>query len=280
MGREDLHAHIRTNIKDIVQPAKAQLKAMVAVLKSITDADVVAVVTPPAGGRRGRRSKRSAANDSADDPLEPLLPVAPKRKRSRSPSPLASSEDGASVDSGGSPPSVYSDDANTATRARAGGQPATKRQRNVYLACPALCGATALLDRIPPYCSQCGKPWAHASAAPTAAQTPQQWRGRDTFVYTPLSELTQTPLRNIQLAALPDTIIKKAREGQQHYIIADLLCPHAHDGISSTALLDEQSLILLSDGTGGITARTGAAACKGSGIGVQVLSGHSENERA
>jgi hypothetical protein len=99
MGKEDLHAHIRTNIKNIVQPANAQLKAMVTVLKSISDSDVVAVVTPPAGVRRGSRSKRLAANDPADDALEPLPSVARKRKRHRSPSQSAESEDGETVDS-------------------------------------------------------------------------------------------------------------------------------------------------------------------------------------
>jgi hypothetical protein len=91
----------------------------------------------------------------------------------------------------------------------------------------------------------------------------------DRFVYTPLASLTAAPLRATQLASLPESVIKKAREGQQHYSIADLLCPLAHDGTFSSALIDEHSLVILADSSGAITAKSGSAASEARSLGTR-----------
>ena len=70
-----------------------------------------------------------------------------------------------------------------------------------------------------------------------------------------------------QLASLPESVINKARGGQQHYTIADLLCPHAHDDTVSSALPDEHSFVFLQDHSSVATAQSGSAASEARSLG-------------
>jgi hypothetical protein len=297
MNKTELRAHIGTNITDVVQPSKTALRDMVRTLKALSDQDVSAALAPPSGpGRSGRRSAAAApsnlqpgppasapASDSDTEPpsssrhrsqrtqesrARPSPPRSRKRHRSRSASPHRDSEEDSS--SGDSRNSGASDDrdmdADTARRSHRSSS--SKRPRTRWMACPNTpCAGEARQDRIPDYCDKCGTAWGKATPASSAA--PQKWKHLDRFVYTPLASLTAAPLRATQLASLPESVIKKAREGQQHYTIADLLCPLAHDGTFSSALLDEHSLVILADSSGAISARSGAAASEARSLGTR-----------
>ena len=265
LSKADLQAHLLTNIRDIVQPTEAALQDMVIALKALTDTEVVSALASPA--RESRTGKRSAApaaseahsggrdypSDSEDEPQQRRLSESRVNRRAspaRSPPPSSSSslrkrrrspsassrdleEDSHSADSRGDRVSdEHSSDPDTSGRSR----PTAKRRRR-WMACPnADCENSAKEGHVPDFCDKCGKPWGKAIAA-TPTTTPQKWKHLDRFVYTPLSSLASAPLRATQLASLPETLIKKAREGQQHYTIADLLCPLAHDGSFSSALI-------------------------------------------
>lgn len=298
LKRADLHAHIRTNLADVVQPSEAALRDMVVVLKALSDAEVISALAAEAGrGRSGRRSAAAAHSDEQSDSSasesshssrhrsalrsnrresrarSPPPSSTSSRKRHRSPSespPRGSEEDSSSSsDSRGSRASDdHNSDSDTPSRTHRRST-STKRRRPLWMACSTPeCEGVARQDRIPDYCDKCGKAWRKATT-PTSSAAPQRWKRLDRFVYTPLASLTAAPLRATQLASLPDSVVKKAREGQQHYTIADLLCPLAHDGTFSSALLDEQSLVILADSAGTITTRSGSAASEVRSLGTR-----------
>jgi hypothetical protein len=62
----------------------------------------------------------------------------------------------------------------------------------------------------------------------------------------------------VDLAQLPDSVIKKAREGTQHYTLSDLLHSRSPDMTSSSALADEQTLVLKPAADGTLTTLSGA----------------------
>ena len=285
MNKAELRAHISTNIKDVAQPSEAALRDMVLILKDLSDGDISAARSPPSASRRtGRRSAAAAHSDEQSQSAsesETELPASsrsrarssplPSRKRHRSRSvspPRDSEEDSSSGDSRSSLASGDRDtDANTSRRSHRLST-SSKRSRPRWMACPNTpCAGEARQDRIPDYCDKCGTAWGRAT--PASSSAPQKWKQLDRFVYTPLASLTAAPLRATQLASLPDSVVKKAREGQQHYTIADLLCPLAHDGTFSSALLDEHSLVILADSSGAITARSGSAASEARSLGTR-----------
>ena len=273
MSKENLRAHIYTNLLDVAEPTRAELRDMVAVLKSQSNEEVLAVTSSPAEERRGRRGRRSAGvahlpPSSSPVPPEPA-PASRRRRPSVSPGALEDASDSGESETS-SVADEHSDDAITPTRPH-GTVTRVKRQRlfHIHMSCPSSCGCIARQDQIPAFCPGCGKTWARPAAGSAATAAPQRWRGLDTFVYTPPSALPVAPYRNVQLASLSNTIVDAARKGQQHYTIADLLCPLAHDGTSASALVDEHSFVLLSDGTGGVTARTGAAASEARSLGAR-----------
>jgi hypothetical protein len=264
------YAHILTNIKDVALPSAEALRAMVTTFKNLSDQDVIsALETKATRGRGSRPSPLAALSDepvdapaSESDPPPPPPPGSNKRKRKRPPTPSLphDSEDDSShsVDSRGSRTSI---DHGSEPDSHSRSVPTLKtRIRIIHMQCPtAGCTRIARSDRMPDFCDKCGKAWGR-SATTTTTAAPQRWDQLDRFVYTPLATLTAAPFRTTQLAHLPEAMIKKAREGQQHYTIADLLCPLAHDGSFSSALADEHTFVLAMDHSGTLTTRSGAPA--------------------
>ena len=132
--------------------------------------------------------------------------------------------------------------------------------------CSGGCGASHDVDNLPNFCDKCGAAWGStrptATSAPSSSPThPQVWSGAASFQPRAISALMPRPdLRNIQLGSLPEAVIKKAREGQQHYTLADLMQPTAVEGSSSSVLIDERAFVFIRIESGTLTSGSGAEA--------------------
>ena len=280
----DLHAHFAMHVKDAVRPSASGLASMEQAFRALTPEAILAVLNARTqrrrggGGRRGpslpaetslkaRGAKRKAARqrhpqggdaESGDD--QPLSPA--EEEVSNTPS----SSDGEDQE----------DDRQRAVEVQGAavkraktGRPSTRASSPVVVyreRCPGGCGAAHDADDLPKFCNHCGTAW--ASRRPTAAvgsssppTQPQVWGKASSFQSKALSALTPRPdLRSIQLGNLPEAVIKKAREGQQHYTLADLMQPSATEGSSSSVLVDERTFVLTRTESGTLRSSSGAEA--------------------
>jgi hypothetical protein len=291
MNKEDLRTHINTHLRDVLEPAPAVLSEMVAVLKALSDATVLAALVPPAGRVRGRsnrspppvgdeaQSNAARSDRSASEEPERSRPGGGETSVNRRESNYQSSATGSSTNSSSrkrqrtgdsgddeeedsqsddSVDSRASDEQSVVTKSSSRTSRRQRRRRvevQMLESCPSGdCRQVAPVDSIPDFCSSCGKAWRKATTTTTAI--PQKWKHLDRFVYTPLAALASAPFRPTHLAALSESTIKKAREGQQHFILAEFLPPTADDGTHATP----SDAVVVLDQTGAITSATGARA--------------------
>ena len=139
------------------------------------------------------------------------------------------------------------------------------------IACTVLNDVT---DHLPSFCSTCGNPWGirpdeqsattegpGTSTTTTAPTTPTTWAGAATFKAKPVSaSVPAAHHRAPGLAPLDEKIIRHAREGKQHYTLADLLQLRAEDRSSTSSVVLNESAILFDPREGTLTSAVGAAA--------------------
>ena len=226
MNKADLHAHISTHLKDVLEPLPAVLSEMVTVLKALSDAAVLAALVPPAGRARGRSNRsppptdaeaqsnaaepdRLASEELEGSPAGSGATSANRRESDHQPPPTGSSSSASgrkrrrSVESGddeeedghsGDSVDSRASDERSAVITSSSRSSSRKRRHRVEIvrmvvACPSGdCKQVASVDSIPDYCSSCGKPWRKATSESTTA-APQKWKHLDRFVYTPLAAL-------------------------------------------------------------------------------------------
>ena len=141
--------------------------------------------------------------------------------------------------------------------------------------CIACSSLNDITFRPPSFCSECAHPWgvpvgraprAKASTADeagtaTATTTPTAWADAARFKPAPISALGLDPhSRAPGLAGLDEKIIKHAREGKQHYALADLLQLRAEDRTAASSVALSESAILFDPREGTLTSAVGAAA--------------------
>ena len=155
-------------------------------------------------------------------------------------------------------------------------QPKSTRPRERRLAhCLACTYLNDVTERYPAFCSECANPWGVRSAQPSttespgpattattkAAPTPTIWPGAAAFDAKPIGALIMAPhSRNPGLAPLDERIIRHAREGKQHYTLADLLQLRAEDRSTTSSAVLSESAILFDPREGTLTSAVGAAA--------------------
>jgi hypothetical protein len=278
--KADLQAHILTTLSDITPPTLAELTDMTTAFKVVSDAAVLAVLSPPSHSGQttsasntttttpestshGKDERESTANSTATSsstatpnstatsnstassttPSRREANVAKKRRRS---SHSDDEEDSPSDDS-------------SADEDHQSNRRSSRRERHTLMVVPcpsSTCKYVAPMTAIPNFCGLCGTAWRPTTTATTAG--PQKWKHLDHHVFTPLAALTTPSLRITTLGLLPESTIKKAREGQQHYTIADLLCPYADDGTSSVP--EEDVVFIASASTGAVSRAMGTRA--------------------
>jgi hypothetical protein len=279
LARADLRAHADAHLADVTEPAAGVLRDVAVNLKGLSTDDFItaylavraATGQAASGGAAASADTVQADEGKAADHSRPTSDdaapgsttrTAGKRSRRRSPSPPHGDDD---VDadnrpddsaSSGSSDEPASSSAHVNRKRRKAEQRRRSRQ-NLVTMCPnPTCRETAQLDAIPKFCDECGTVWGKATAAASAG--PQRWQREDSHVLTPLHRLAPEPIRASYLAHLPETTVKKAREGQQHYTLAELLCPRADDG--TTATDDSRYIVLAADGA--VSAETGTRAAE------------------
>jgi hypothetical protein len=126
------------------------------------------------------------------------------------------------------------------------------------------------------FCAQCGRQWKNSSsssssstgASSSTSTQPTTWAGLGSFISSPLPQLMRHfPDRATELAPLPSTVIEKARSGQHHYTLADLLQTKALDpSAASSSVLGDRAVVMRFDDIGGLKVDTGIEATLSSSL--------------
>jgi hypothetical protein len=124
------------------------------------------------------------------------------------------------------------------------------------------------------FCLQCGQPWkggvpsssssATSTTATAASSHPTTWPGLASFTPTTVANMArQFPDRSTELSPIPSTVIDKARAGQQHYTLTDLLQPRAPDpSAASSFVLSDKAFLMRFDDDGGFKKDSGIDATR------------------
>jgi hypothetical protein len=263
MKKPDLMAHFANNIRDATPPTKENMAKYASTFHALTNDKVLKVINRASKRKAtGQPETSPAPSDSDSEASEVSIQLAPgttpptgalqqpqqggstvrtKKRRTRSPSRSIS-------------PDISSFTSDVVGR--------------VMVMCPkTTCQAMMPRDQLPAYCAECGTPWGARSAfsshttTTAATPTPRIWQQAATFRPATLPSLIpQLEARQTDLTTPLDSIIKKAREGTQHYTLADLMHPRAFDNILSSALEDERSILLRMSATDGSTIMTSSGA--------------------
>ena len=141
--------------------------------------------------------------------------------------------------------------------------------------CIACTTLNDLTERTPSFCFECGNAWgvpvgksnppvgvaATTTTTMAVTPTPTTWAGAASFRPSPASSLVPAShSRTPGLAQLDERTIKHAREGKQHYTLADLLPLRAEDESSASSAGLSESAILLDARDGVLISAFGAAA--------------------
>jgi hypothetical protein len=119
------------------------------------------------------------------------------------------------------------------------------------------------------FCMQCGQPWKGgvSSSSPSSTSTtatvasshPTTWPELASFTPTTVANMArQFPDRSTELSPVPSTVIDKARAGQQHYTLTDLLQPRAPDpSAASSSVQGDKAFLMRFDDDGGFKMDSG-----------------------
>ena len=294
-----LRAHLRDHVPDAVHPTPQQLTGMVgAYMRQAKNARMVAAMLAAAtSGPRSSRSSASAPTSAAQRQQQQQQPADGKEDEEEEKGPAIDSNDD---DDDDGQQDIQALASVSFTPSSSGRQVAKRRQQaaasdvgrdgrsdakrlafsrpagvsfgsslypqalTVCLSCGQPC--PVLAGQAVPTCSECLQqqlaafsqlpqhPSATASASPT-------WSGAATWTHPALSTLVpSSAIRSRDLAQLDAKIIKSAREGKQHYPLADLLRPFAESSTASSSVLDHEHTIVFSTHGGQLAQLTGAAA--------------------
>ena len=270
---KQLREFVTTNLADVAEPSDADFIAMEAAYLAITDKAVLDVLN---AGVRTRRASQPPQGNGDHGPPSPSSPPSPLPRGDAPDIPDQRSEDRTSTSRREKRGRTIQ--SSTGEDQKGEKDPTSRRRRKLdsdseveevhqggrtsplFVTCPSRwdndiqCDAVCELQEVPRFCGRCGTAWAaafashksSASSTSSSSAPPRVWKGAATYSHPSLASITpRLQPRAVELANLPDSIIKKAREGQTHLTLHDCLHPLAVHGGAVTSSFDHDRIISL-----------------------------------